>query len=106
VYAAILAVFYRGRPLSQHLTFALHLHTAVFVVLTLRELANFTGQLVIAAVAGASAMLVNAAYAILALKTVYGQSWPRTLLTGVGIALIYLVAGLGAIVAAIAWAAR
>src|SRR5215218_1733625 len=42
LFAAIVAVFYRGRKYPEHLYFAIHLHAFVFITLTLVVLTKFT----------------------------------------------------------------
>src|SRR5947207_2716908 len=42
VFAAIVALFYRGRKYPEHLYFAMHLSAFIFLALALTELAKFT----------------------------------------------------------------
>lgn len=105
VFAAIVALFYRRRPSSQHLVFALHVHAAAFIALAVRELANVPGSVPVSVVAAIAGLLFIAGYALLAFRTVYRESWPRTLAKSAGVAIVYLVASLVALSAALAWAA-
>jgi hypothetical protein len=92
VFSMIVALFYR-RPFSHHLVFGLHLHAAVFAVLTVRRVANFSGSLVVVGIVESLAMVFIAVYSLRAFRRVYGDSWPRVLLKSAGIAILYLIAG-------------
>jgi hypothetical protein len=105
VFAAIVAGFYRRRPFSQHLVFALHLHAVAFIGLTLRELFNVTGSLAAVATARAAFAVFIAGYGLLAFRTVYREPWPATVVKGAGIALVYLLAGIAGLVVTLAWTA-
>jgi hypothetical protein len=104
VFAAIVALFYRRRRFAQHLIFAIHLHATIFIVLTVRELSQLARSLIVLRVfeIGAAAGIV--AYGLLAFRSVYGESWLRILVKWVGIAAIYSVAGVTALVVTLLWA--
>ncbi len=97
VYAGILALFYRRRHFPEHLYFAIHLHAFVFIALAIAEIAKFTYQASIAKVVGFAMMLWIVAYALRALKNVYGGSWTATTLKGVGIMTLYMTVGIPAL---------
>jgi hypothetical protein len=105
VFAAIVALFYRRRGFAQHLIFALHLHAAVFIALTVRELANFTRSVVMTRVIEIAISMVILWYALVAFRRVYSEKWRWVVVKSAGIAGMYFVAGLLALVATFAWAA-
>jgi hypothetical protein len=104
VFAGILALFYRRRRFTQHLVFALHVHAMVFIVLTAQALANVSHLRAIVAVVELVGTVFIVRYVLLGLRRVYGGSWMPTLARAAGIAVIYLVAGVVGLVAAIALA--
>lgn len=104
VFAAIVALLYRGRRFTQHLIFAVHLHAAIFVTLTLRELSQLTRSLAVVAVVDVVVMLAIVAYALLAFRRVYGETWTRVLVKGVAIAALYSLVGVAALVGTMIWA--
>jgi hypothetical protein len=103
VFAAIVALFYRGRRYPEHLYFAVHLHAFVFLVLTIPELLSFTRSPAVADAVGIIATIWILVYATLALRRVYGGSLPRTLAKEVGIAAIYGLTSLLAFTLTIYW---
>jgi hypothetical protein len=105
VFASIVSLFYRRRPFSQHLILALHLHAAVFAVLAVGLLANFTGSLAVSNTARALFLLFVLVYGLLAFRTVYRESWSWTVLKSVGVVILYLLAGVAGLIIAIGWAA-
>jgi hypothetical protein len=104
VYAAILALFYWRRRFWQHLAFALHLHAATFVVLTIPQLANTTRNLTVVRAVGTVALGALAVYALLAFRRVYQDSWPRIVVKSAGVLTLYLGALAITMVATYAWA--
>jgi hypothetical protein len=105
LFAAIVALFYWGRPLSQHLVFSLHFHSAIFVALAVYRLSGFTRSLVIVSILELVTLLFVVAYGLLASRAVYRESWVRVSLKAAGIAVVYAVPGGIALVAAMAIAA-
>jgi hypothetical protein len=105
VFAAIVALFYRRRPFIQHLVFATHLHTFVFITLTVRELSQLAGSDVVLGVFEVGAALAIAGWSLVAFRRVYGERWSRVVLKGLGVASVYVVAGLAALVVTLIWAA-
>ncbi len=103
LYAAILGLFYRRRPFTQHLVFALHLHAAIFIAIVVPQLANATRSLRLVRVMGVLAMGVIAIYALLAFRRVYRESWPRILVKSVGLLVLYLTSLAAAVLATYAW---
>ncbi len=89
----------------QHLVFALHLHAALFMALGVRALVNFTGSTTVAGVADVLLLSVVAAYALIAFRRVYGDTWRRVLLKSVGILILYFCAGITALLITLAWSA-
>ena len=92
VFAGIVSLFYRGRQFSQHLIFALHVHTVVFLGQAVRASANFTGSLVAVYVTAAIVSLLVVGYALRAFRKVYAESWPWILAKAAAIAVLYAIA--------------
>ena len=103
VFAAILALFYRGRKYPEHLYFAIHLHAFTFLALTVAELLKFTGSPVLAVVGSLIGVIWLPIYATLALRRVYGGSLGRTVAKVVAIGAIYGVATAVAFVVLLYW---
>jgi hypothetical protein len=103
VCAAMIALFFRGRPYPQHLVFALHLHAAAFVMLAVRQLANFTGSLVVVSIFEVIAMIGIPVYSTVALRRVYGEGRARTITKMLAIALLYLFALAAAVAGTMVW---
>jgi hypothetical protein len=103
VFAAVVALFYRGNRYPAHLYFSIHLHAFIFVVLTVPEVASFTRIRGLADVIGIAATISIPIYATLALRRVYGGSLVGTLGKEVGIAVVYGLASLVAFVVTLYW---
>ena len=104
VFAAIVALFYRRRRFPQHLVFAIHLHAMIFVTLAIRELSQVMRSIAILRVFEIGAAIAIVAYALVAFRRVYGESWPRVVLKSAGIAALYGVAGICALLVTVIWA--
>lgn len=105
VFAGIVALFYRGRKYPEHLYFALHLSAFIFLALALIELLKFTRSPVIVISASIIVLATIPVYATVAFRRVYGGSLVRTLLKEVGIAAIYGVTWLAALIGLAYWVA-
>jgi hypothetical protein len=105
VFAAILALFYRGRRFPTHLVFATHVHAFAFTALVLAEAVKFTRNDIVQAVVGLAMVLLVLGYGLRALKAVYGDGWVRTVAKAAAIGVIYLVASIPAFVIMLTWAA-
>lgn len=103
VFAAIVSLFYRRRPFPTALVFAVHLHSFVFVVMALAELAKFTNSVVFAVGAGVLAMASVLAYTLVASRRVYGGSWALVAAKTAGIGVLYLIASIPAFAIILAW---
>jgi len=101
VFAGIVALFYRGRKYPEHLYFAIHLHTFVFIALVITELTKFTQLPLVIGLAGFAALIWIAAYATLAFRRVYGGSLKSIIAKEIGIGALYAVASGLALVAMI-----
>jgi hypothetical protein len=105
VFAAIVALFYRGRNYPEHLYFALHLHAFVFLALTVSQLSKLSPWAYLEMAVGISVVVWIAAYAILSLRRVYGGSSLRTIAKAAGIGGLYLLASVPAFLVMLTWAA-
>jgi hypothetical protein len=104
VFAVIVALFYRGRRFPTSLVFAVHLHACAFAMSTLTEAAKLTGSTGLALTVGGVMMVGFTAYALLALRAVFGGSWTLTVAKAAAIAIIYLIASVPAFLIILAWA--
>lgn len=105
MFAAIVALFYRGRAFPTSIVFAVHLHAFAFLALTASEAVKFTGSVPAAVTAGVLAWTVLIAYVLNAFRRVYGGGWPAVVGRTLGIAVVYLVASLPALLLILLWAA-
>lgn len=103
VFAAVVALFYRGRRFPEHLYFSIHLHAFVFIATAVPEMASFTRVSVLADGLDLIAMIWIPIYATLAFRRVYGDSIVRTLAKEIGIAAIYGLATMAAFVLTLYW---
>ena len=104
VFAAIVAMFYRGRPFPTSLVFAVHLHAFAFTAFTLSELVKLTGSSGLARTVGVATALGFAVYALSAFHTVFGGGWPVTIAKAAGIGIVYLIASMPAFAIILIWA--
>jgi hypothetical protein len=103
IFAAILALFYRGRKYPEHLYFAIHLHAFIFLALGISQLLEFTQSPYLVAGASIIASLWIPVYATVAFRRVYGGSLARTLAKELAIGLIYAGVAAAAFVIMIYW---
>lgn len=96
VFAAIVALFYRGRKYPEHLYFAIHLHAFAFLAFALIEIAKFTRVPTVVVIASTLSFLAIPVYATLAFRFAYGGSVIRTLSKELGIGAIYFVTSIAA----------
>lgn len=89
VLAVILSLFYRRRHYPEHLFFAIHLATFVFLARAAGNLALFTHSLPIAALVQIAMLVWIVAYGVIALRRVYGGTVPLTALKALGVAALY-----------------
>ena len=104
VFAVIVACFYRGRRFPTSLVFAVHLHAFAFTAFTLPEAAKLTGSIGFEVAVSGVVTVAFTAYALLALRAVFGGSWPATVLKATAIGVVYLIASLPAFAIILAWA--
>lgn len=104
--AGILALFYRGRPFPDHLYFALHLQSFVFLVGCAFLIAQYTRSIgVIGTVQGAVALAILF-YMVVAQRRVYGGGWLRHAWKALAIGVIYLSVFAAVSLAVMIWVAR
>ena len=106
VLGLILALFYRRRHYPEHLFFAMHLATFVFIARTVGNLALFTRSIPIAAAVQAVMLVWIVVYGVIALRRVYGGSIPMTILKGLGVCALYALIAAPVIFGVVLWAAR
>ncbi len=92
-FAFAVGMAYRGqrRHFPQHVVFALHVHALAFIGFSLSELAAFSRHRALDSAVSGAANLAVLAYIVIALRRVYGGSWPGTLAKAAGLAVVYLV---------------
>lgn len=103
VFAAIVAMFYRGRTFPTSLVFAVHLHAFAFLALTMPELAKFSGLRVAAAGVGMAVAAGLAVYVLKAFRLVYGGSWPSIIGKTVAIGFVYFLSSIPAFIVMLLW---
>jgi hypothetical protein len=89
ILAAIVGLFYRGRHYPEHLYFAIHVVTFVFLISLVAELTKFTYSFPVSAVASIIVQLSIPVYGFFALRRVYGGSAGLTIAKEAGIAALY-----------------
>jgi hypothetical protein len=94
VLAAVFALFYRRRNYPEHLYFAIHLASFIFIARALGNLALFTGVVVFAAVAQVAMTIWILVYGVKAMRRVYGGTITMTILKGIGICALYALVAL------------
>ena len=90
-FAAMVALFYRGRNFPTALVFTVHVHAFAFVIFSVSEAAKFTHSEIAATALGLIAALVFTWYVPKALITVYGCSWWATIWKTTAMGFIYLL---------------
>jgi Protein of unknown function (DUF3667) len=93
IFAALVALIFRGRRMRypQHLAFALHTHAFLFLALVLTLVPRVTRNAVADAIAVAVSFLAIAVYVVLAVRRVYGGSLPGAIVRSGVLALTYFV---------------
>jgi Protein of unknown function (DUF3667) len=104
VFAAIVAMFYRGRTFPTALVFATHVHAFAFLIFAVSELAKLTQQAVVMGIVGVGALLVFVVYAVRAFRAVFGGTWFMTTAKALGVGIVYLFASIPAFIIILAWA--
>jgi len=104
VFAGILALVYSGRRFPTALVFAAHVHAAAFLLFALAAAARLTGSPIIEAAVGVTAIAVFGGYVLLALRAVFGGSWPKTIVKAAAIGILYLICAVPAFMVILIWA--
>ena len=104
VFAVIVSLFYRGRRFPTSLVFAVHLHAFAFAAFTLAEAAKLPGSIGLAVAVSGVVTVTFTAYALLALRAVFGGGWPVTIVKAAAIGVVYMIASLPAFAIILAWA--
>ena len=103
VCAAMIGLFFRGHRYPQHLVFALHIQAAVFLVLAVRQLANFTHSLAVVGVMEVVTLVFLCVYCTKALRRVYGEGRAKTIAKMLAIGFLYAIALAAAAAGTIVW---
>ena len=103
VFAAIVALFYRGRKYPEHLYFAIHLHAFIFLAFGASALARLTRLPALAGVVSLVAILWIPVYATLAFRSVYGGSLTRNVVKELAIGALYGMVSMFAFVCMLFW---
>lgn len=90
LYALILAAFYirKGRFFVEHLVFAIHVQTFVFMVYTVSLLLLRTGPI---GWIGPILLLIQYPYFVIALRCYYGDGWVWSVAKSIGVLTLYSV---------------
>ena len=88
--AGILALFHRRRNFPDHLYFAIHLQTLVFLVGLVVVIAQYSRVIPVMATAQLGAAIAIAVYMVLAQRRVYGGGWTAGVLKTVAVCALYL----------------
>jgi hypothetical protein len=95
LFALLLELFYRRQGYyHEHLVFSLYYHSFLFIVFAGFFLLGWTDGLLpglVRAAIGVGLLVWLVSYLPLALRRVYGGSWPRTLLKLTGLGVLYLM---------------
>ena len=99
VFALLTLAFYRRSMLYYvpHLYYAVHFHAFVFFALTITALLALVSA--VGKVVGMALFLVVIPYHYLALRRFFGESWPKTIVKGTAVGVLYLLTMTGAMVA-------
>ena len=103
IFAAIVALFYRGRKYPEHLYFSIHLHAFMFLSLGVAALTKLTRVTPLIAVVGFISVLSIPIYATIAFRRVYGGSVARTLTKELAIGILYSVCAVVGFIGVIYW---
>ena len=104
VFAGIVWLFHRRRRFPAALVFATHVHAFVFLAFMFSEAAKFARSQVFAVAVGAIVMVTLVAYILRSLKTVFAETWPRTLIKAAGVGFVYSLAAVPAFMIILIWA--
>ena len=94
VFALLTMVFWRRRlpRYPAHLYVALHLHAAWFGALALLSLVEpFFASEVVEEVLGGASVVYIVVYGLLAVRRIFGESWPRTIAKAAVVTVAYSV---------------
>ena len=101
VFAGIVALFYRGRKYPEHLYFAIHVHSFVFLVLLLKVAAQITHVAALSGITSLVVFLWIPTYFTVAFRRLYGGSVTGTLVREAGIGILYFGASVVALLVTI-----
>jgi len=104
--AFTLALFYRRRHYPEHIYFAMHFQSFVFLALALNPLAEFTGVGPLIAIVRLLTTVGVIGYEVVALRRVYGGSTGQTIAKMVGMAAISGVIWMTMVIGVVYWSSR
>jgi hypothetical protein len=105
VFAAIVAVFFRGRHFVEHVYFALHVHAFAFLAMAVNSTVALAHVRWLSVPLGIAVLVWLPLYVHFAFKRVYGASHLLTIVKETGIAVLYGIATVPAIFVAALWVA-
>ena len=103
IFAAIVALLYRGRKYPEHLYFAIHLHAFLFLALLMSGLAKFTHVSSLVSLVKFGVLIWIPVYSTMAFRRVYGGSLVRTLVKEGTIAGVYAFVSFIALLVVVYW---
>jgi len=104
VFAAIVALFYRGRRLPVSLVFAVHLHAFAYLIFAVTEAAKFAQVPALTIGLDLIVVVTFLVYALASARAVFGGGWPITVVKAAGIGVVYLLASVPAFFIILLWA--
>lgn len=104
--AFTLALFYRRRHYPEHIYFAMHFQSFVFLALALNPLAEFTGVVPLMAIVRLLTTVGVIGYELVALRRVYGGSTGETIAKMVGMVAISGVIWMTMVIGVVYWSSR
>ena len=91
IFALLLKVFYRHSFYIDHLVFTVHLFSAMFIVFAiLLSIETLADRYILVMLVQVIFLIYMVVYFVIALHTVYRQSWPKTILKFFALLFIFL----------------
>jgi hypothetical protein len=104
--AGILALFHRRRPFPDHLYFALHVQSFVFLAGSVVQATYFSRSILVMGIAQGAAAVAILAHLVLAGRRVYGGGWLASAAKAAAVGVLYLSLFSVVALAVTLWVAR